>query len=83
MLVLSFNSVTQQARKHWKFQSIDTMKTSRDLAREHLKDPNFSDVVDRQVSDIAKTGATHIAIATPYDDEFLPIIITRGPAGSV
>jgi hypothetical protein len=64
----------EERRKHWKFQSIDTMKSSRDLAREELTDPNFAKEVDRQMADIAATGATHVAIGTPYDDEFLPVI---------
>lgn len=70
----SMQNPIQQKQKHWKFQSIDTMKNSRDLAREELHDPNFSKEVDRQIADIAATGATHVAIGTPYDDEFLPVI---------
>lgn len=65
---------TQEQKKHWKFQSIDTMKHSRDLAREEKNNPQFSEEVDRQIADIAATGATHVAIGTPYDDEFLPVI---------
>lgn len=61
-------------RNSFEFQSIDTMKYSRDLAREKLKDDSFDAVIEKQVSDIAKTGATHIGIATPYDDEFLPFL---------
>lgn len=56
------------------FQSIDTMKYSRDVSREKLKDTNFDKVIDQQVADIADTGATHVAIGTPYDREFLPIL---------
>jgi hypothetical protein len=67
-------STPEEKRKHWKFQSIDTMKNSRDLAREELNDPDFAKEVDRQIADIAATGATHVAVATPYDDEFLPVI---------
>lgn len=58
----------------WKFEAIDTMKYSRDLAREKLNHPLFNLVIDQQVRDIAATGATHIAIATPYDDEFYPML---------
>ena len=59
----------------WEFQSIDTMKYSRDTSREFLgKMSEVSPLIDRQVSDIAQTGATHVAIATPYDEEFLPIL---------
>lgn len=58
----------------WHFQAIDTMKYSRDVAREHLGDPSFDIVIERQVKAIADTGATHIAIATPYDEEFIPFL---------
>src|SRR3989344_5208595 len=55
----------------WQVQSIDTMKYSRDIAGEKLKDTSFDRVIEDQVDKIARTGATHIAIATPYDEEFL------------
>ncbi len=55
-------------------KSIDTMKYSRDIAREKSKDASFDAVLEKQVSDIAQTGATHVAIATPYDSEFLPYL---------
>jgi hypothetical protein len=59
--------------RQWEVQSIDTMKYSRDLGHDRLQDPTFVRQVDNQVAAIAKTGATHVAIATPYDDEFLPM----------
>lgn len=58
----------------WRFQSIDTMKYSRDLAREKINDSAFNQIIATQVKNIASTGATHIAIATPYDEEFLPFL---------
>src|SRR3989344_5647084 len=58
----------------WQFQSVDTMKYSRDVSREKLHDPTFDIVINQQVSAIAQTGATHVAIATPYDEEFFPIL---------
>ncbi len=58
----------------WSFQSIDTMKYSRDTAREKLTDPDVTQEVDQHILRIAKTGATHVAIATPYDEEFIPIL---------
>jgi len=60
--------------KFWKVQSIDTMKYSRDLAREKLNDRSFDKVIDGQIKAIADTGATHVAIATPYDSEFAPFL---------
>lgn len=58
----------------WKVQSIDTMKFSRDVAREKANETSFDTVINRQVLDIAATGATHIAIGTPYDEEFVPFM---------
>lgn len=59
---------------YWEFQSIDTMKYSRDLAKEKLLDANFDDEIDAQIKSIASTGATHVSIATPYDEEFLSFL---------
>lgn len=58
----------------WKIQSIDTMKYSRDLAKAESGNAEFSVVIEAQVKDIAETGATHVAIGTPYDAEFLPML---------
>ncbi len=58
----------------WSIQSIDVMKYSRDLAREKLRDTEFNKTIDNQVGVIASTGATHVAIGVPYDEEFLPIM---------
>ncbi len=58
----------------WKIQSIDTMKFSRDMARSESNNPAFDHMIDKQMSDIASTGATHVAIATPYDAEFIPFL---------
>ena len=58
----------------WEIQSIDTVKFSRDLAKERMSDIFFVNVVDKQISSIAETGVTHVAIGTPYDEEFLPFL---------
>jgi hypothetical protein len=58
----------------WPIQSIDTMKYSRDPSRAKLRDLSYIDIIDRQVADIAQTGATHVAIGTPYDEEFIPML---------
>ncbi len=58
----------------WQFRSVDTMKLSRDLAREKLNDPSFDKEIETQVKNIADTGATHIGIGSPYDEEFLPFL---------
>jgi hypothetical protein len=58
----------------WSVRSIDTMKYSRDIAREKAEDKKFDEVIEEQVKNIAATGASHVAIATPYDDEFIPYL---------
>lgn len=59
----------------WQFQAIDTMKYSRDTSRDFLNQPEVArKTIDAQVKAIAETGATHVAIATPYDEEFLPVL---------
>jgi len=55
-------------------QSIDTMKYSRDLAREKARDKSFDKEIDREMELIRRAGATHVAIATPYDEEFVPML---------
>ncbi len=58
----------------WQVKSIDTMKSSRDQASAKLKDPKYYTQVDAQVRDIKETGANYVAVATPYDNDFLPIL---------
>lgn len=60
--------------KIWQVQSIDAMKYTRDIAREKLTKPEFDKDIDMMVGNIAATGATHIALGTPYDDEFIPFL---------
>lgn len=62
-------------QQSFNFQSIDTMKYSRDLSREKLHDISFDAVIDTQMRSIAETGATHVAIGTPYDSEFFPVLL--------
>ncbi len=59
----------------WEIRSVDTMKYSRDLAREKNIDRSYDQVIERQIGAIAKAGATHVAIATPYDEEFKPYLM--------
>lgn len=58
----------------WDIQSVDTMKYSRDIARERLDDPDFDQIIDFQIQNIAELGATHVAVGTPYDPEFIPFL---------
>lgn len=58
----------------WEIQSIDTVKFSRDVAREKAQQISYDEVIESQVGMIAGTGATHVAIGTPYDKEFIPFM---------
>lgn len=74
MYYLMTQTVIQKDKNHWDFQSIDTMKVSRDRAREIKTDPQYAKKVELQIKAIADTGATHVGVGTPYDEEFLPVI---------
>lgn len=81
ILIFAFLSFFSKAPKNtnqkvhfWQVQSIDTMKYSRDVAREKLGDPYFDSIIEQQIKDIAGTSATHVAIGTPYDSEFIPFL---------
>lgn len=65
---------SQASKPLWSIQSIDTMKYSRDTAAEKLNDKEYDSEIETQVANIAKTGATHVGIATPYDERFLPFL---------
>lgn len=54
-------------------QSVDTMKQSRDEARQ-AGGSAYNSVIDTQMRLVAATGATHVAIDTPYDEEFIPVL---------
>jgi hypothetical protein len=66
--------ISLQNSPQWEVQSIDTMKQSRDLARYTMGNDVIRHEMEKQVADIAKTGATHVAIGTPYDSEFIPVL---------
>lgn len=58
----------------WEVQAIDTVKDSRDKAKERKNDPNFADTIDLQLKSISEIGATHVSLGTPYDEEFYPFL---------
>ncbi len=64
----------QPEKRTWQIKAADTMKYSRDLAKEKLNDPTFDQTINLQIKNIADLGATHVAIATPYDEKFVPIL---------
>lgn len=59
---------------YWRIQSIDAVKYSRDQARWRLTDPGFDQEINNQVEQIKNLGATHVAVGTPYDAEFIPYL---------
>lgn len=54
--------------------SVDTMKFSKDIAREKENDAAFDAVIEQHISHISSLNVTHIAIATPFDKEFVPYL---------
>lgn len=61
----------------WPIQAVDTMKYSRDTSREYLAYPERLKKNSKiQINSISQTGATHVAISTPYDEEFYPVLTT-------
>ncbi len=70
----SVATVSEGDRRLFDVQSIDTMKHSRDLAREKLADPSFDSVIESEMRLAKEAGATHVAVGTPYDEEFLPML---------
>ena len=56
-------------------QAVDTMKYSRDISGQVLDNPAaFKKMIDEQMRLIEDVGATHVAIATPYDERFIPVL---------
>jgi len=70
----SITDTSKLEKPVWAIRSIDTVKYSRDLAREKVNSSTFDLTIDSQVRNIKSTGATHIALGTPYDAEFKPFL---------
>lgn len=66
--------IKTETEPRWKVTSIDTVKYSRDLAREKALSKSFEAEIETQIKNIADTGATHVSIGTPYDAEFIPFL---------
>lgn len=56
--------------RYWIIESVDTMKYSRDASR----DPEIYKIIPKVVKQVANLNANYIAIATPYDEEFYPVL---------
>ncbi len=70
LLLFFFTLPIKAETRFFPVQSIDTMKTSRDRAREKLS----SERINTIIKNIADVGATHVAIGTPYEEEFVPVM---------
>jgi hypothetical protein len=59
----------------WHYQCIDTMKDSRDSARQFTGDSEKAKIfIQNEVSIIKSLGASCVALGTPYDQEFIPLL---------
>ena len=68
-------SSKKSAQHLFHVQSIDTMKYSRDRAEQILNNPAaFDALINKQMALIEAAGATHVAINTPYDARFIPVL---------
>lgn len=72
-MILS-NRPSYASERFFNVQAVDTVKYSRDVATQEMNNASFDDEINKQVANIALTGATHIALGTPYDEEFYPFI---------
>jgi hypothetical protein len=63
-------SSARARERFWDIESIDTMKLSRDEARSST----VSGQIPFLVGQIAALKPTHIALDTPYDEEFYPVL---------
>ncbi len=66
--------IPEKKKPVWSIRSIDTMKFSRDRALEKLKDNSYDIEIEKQIRNISSTGATHVAVGTPYDKKFVPYL---------
>jgi hypothetical protein len=71
---LSLHNPKPPEKMLWKYQCVDTMKTSRDRARNWMEADDAHSDITLQVKAIKSLGANCIAIDTPYDPEFLPYL---------
>ncbi len=74
MLPFLLKEQVEKKEPYWEFRSVDTVKYSRDVAGQMLKNPDFDEVIDKQIADIASLGASHVAIGSPYDQKYVPFL---------
>lgn len=69
-----FSNKPRQNVPVWDVRSVDTTKYSRDVAGQMLTEKGFDELIESQVAQVASVGATHIALGTPYDTQFKPVL---------
>src|SRR5258706_818922 len=74
MLVISLfiphSQAINESPTFWQFASADTMKYSRDTAG----NPDSVKLIPRIIKEATDVNPTHISIATPYDEQFYPVL---------
>ncbi len=70
----TYSQSNPNVQRFWQYQCFDTMKTSRDKARAWKDDKNLKKYIDKEMDAIVRIGGNCVAIATPYDEEFLPVL---------
>jgi len=64
----------QPVAAFWRYRCIDTMKESRDRAQEWSKRKDAQDLIRKELMLIKSLGGNCVSVATPYDEEFVPIL---------
>lgn len=69
-----FFALAAERPTFWPYQCVDTMKYSRDAAREWGSRKDLGQLVAVQVDRVVQTGANCISLGTPYEREFVPVL---------
>jgi len=72
LMVYCFPSAANAQERLWKYQIIDTMKTSRDQTLYKMNDKKYDADIRKELKQIKALGATHVAIDGAYDNKYLP-----------
>lgn len=72
IIVFLVSHSTVFAASYWEITSVDTMKFSRDISRE----PDILTRIGKYVEKAASLKSGYISVATPYDEEFYPVLAT-------
>ncbi len=70
---LALGARSNAPTRGWKVRCVDAMKTSRDACRAPI-DAQRAGRIRAEVAAIKSLGASHVAVATPYDPEFVPFL---------